>query len=297
MDFNSSDIVARKELNKKSDNNQKKIFSGTFNPQFDPVFSHFLKSTELKGTVSSALANRFGDTYDVANITNKKNTKMFSSNYSNDNSISSENSNKKYDNSSFKNENHSIQKKENLYPLKSKRGKGVVVIKKGNINIGGDLKDPQVNGIKSNIISNTLLQSTDKINRITIISRISHIIQEKFSPNSTNSTHYKIDGGKFGNLELKLAQNNSNTQATLVVESEVIKLVMEKIVTEVKENLMERGIKLESFEVEVFTENDNSDNDKWIDKKVFNKIEEQNADMVIQSSVRDFGYNTIEILA
>jgi len=72
---------------------------------------------------------------------------------------------------------------------------------------------------------------------------------------------------------------------------------MEKIVTEIKENLNERGMKFESFNVEVETNTKNYDEEKWESKNVYYEADDEESNYSKQASVRQFGYNTIEILA
>ena len=80
-----------------------------------------------------------------------------------------------------------------------------------------------------------------------LVTKIAQIIHGKFSSNGTKSATYKIDGGYLGKLELKLTQKHSMTKATVVVESDAIKPIIEKIITGVKENLNEKGMRFESL--------------------------------------------------
>ncbi len=49
-------------------NSDKILSSGISYAQFSPIFTQFLKGTELKGRVSETLMKKFGDTYIDSNL-------------------------------------------------------------------------------------------------------------------------------------------------------------------------------------------------------------------------------------
>ncbi len=301
MNIMSPDIPMDDKQLKQPADDQKNAFYSAFDIHFNPVFNHFLKGTELKGRVSATLMKKFGDTYSDTDISNNNSSKKLKPNeikQKSNNSVKSvKDDNRELGKPNHVKENSTHKKQSKSSPVISNKGNHTFIDKKANLILGLDGKTSLVDAPKVSDSSQNHLQPIEKVNKVQLISRISHIIQQKTSLDGSQAARYKIDGGQWGKLELKLSQNNINTQATLIVESETVKSIMEKIVTEIKENLNERGMKFESFNVEVETNTKNYDEEKWESKNVYYEADDEESNYSKQASVRQFGYNTIEILA
>ena len=71
------------------------------------------------------------------------------------------------------------------------------------------------------------------------------------------------------------------TKATVVVESDAVKPIMEKIVTDIKENLNEKGMRFESFNVEVGADKKNFNGGKRFSQNIFQEIEDEEGNKII----------------
>ena len=86
---------------------------------------------------------------------------------------------------------------------------------------------------KANSLSQSSLQSIQNLGRVQLVTKITQIIHGNLASNSTKYATYKIDGGQLGDLEIKLTQKHSMTKVIVVVESDAVKPIMEKIVWKV----------------------------------------------------------------
>ena len=282
--------------------NSDAIFSsGISYSQFSPVLTQFLKGTELKGRVSETLMKKFGDTYidsELHQSSNKleidksqgkiglknqvKSDKQVTSERENSNPLEEKSTPKKpisRPNQIFRNEQRgSLQLKSLLF---------------------SDLgyKSSNIQMFKASSPSQPSFQSIQNIGRVQLVTKITQIIHGNFASNGTKSVTYKINGGQLGDLEIKLTQKQSMTKATVVVESDAVKPIMEKIVTGVKENLNEKGMRFESFNVEVGTDKQNFNEGKRFSQNIFHNMEDEEISNSDQMALRQFGYNTIEVIA
>ena len=160
-----------------------------------------------------------------------------------------------------------------------------------------DFKSPNIQMFKPSSLSQSPLMTIQKVTKAQLVTKITQIIHGKISSNGTKSATYKIDGGYLGKLELKLTQKHSMTKATVVVESDTIKPIIEKIITGVKENLNEKGMRFESFNVEVGTNKRDFSEGKRFSKNLFYDVEDDEISNSDQIILRQFGYNTIEVIA
>ena len=160
-----------------------------------------------------------------------------------------------------------------------------------------DFKSSSIQLFRGNTFFQSSLQSIQNVNKVQLTTKITQIIHGKFSSNGSKSATYKIDGGQLGNLEIKLTQRDNMTKATVVVESDAVKPIMEKIVTDIKENLNEKGMRFESFNVEVGADKKNFNGGKRFSQNIFHEIEDEEISNSDQITLRQFGYNTIEVIA
>jgi hypothetical protein len=166
----------------------------------------------------------------------------------------------------------------------------------------------------SRLITHTGLYQTEQINNIQnqiftgarfssamMVQKVSQVIFQS-SEKQVSETNFILDGEQLGSLEIKFVQDSQGSQTTIFVESETIRSSLEKVLPLINENLIQKGLMLASLDVQVGdfnkskTQNEKHKNDSGksptgnISFKVDDKINQIIA-------IRDYGYNTIEVLA
>ena len=282
--------------------NANAIFSsGISYSQFSPVLTQFLKGTELKGRVSETLMKKFGDTYTNSELHQSSN-KLEIDKSQGKNGLTNQVKSDKQVTSERENPNPLEEKSTPKKPI-SRPNQVFRNEQKGSLQLKSlpfsDLgyKSSNIQMFKASSLSQPSFQSIQSIGRVQLVTKITQIIHGKFSLNGTKSATYKINGGQLGDLEIKLTQKQSMTKATVVVESDAIKPIMEKIVTGVKENLNEKGMRFESFNVEVGSDKQNFNEGKRFSQNIFHDMEDEEMSNSDQMTLRQFGYNTIEVIA
>ena len=270
-------------------------------PQIQPIFEQFIKGTVLRGEINESIMKKYGDTY--ISLESKNNS--FSSHI--DQSKSKRDVKQKLDR-----KQNSPLEKGNTDRVEEKTAPGKTESKidssfrpdfRGKQNnttsqlSGVHFKSSLGQAAKSGYSFQSNIESIQKVSKVQLISRITQIINNNISTSAAKSATYKLNGGEFGELEIKLTQRSSGTNAVMVVESDSIKAIIEKIVTEVKENLNEKGMKFESFEVEVGAEKQNNNKEKTFSQNIFYDIESEHESLSEVEKIRQFGYNTIEVIA
>lgn len=270
-------------------------------PQIQPIFEQFIKSTVLKGEINESIMKKYGDTF--ISLESKDNS--FSPQI--DQSKSKRDIKQKFDqkqNSPLEKGNTDrVEEKsapaktgnkiDSMAQTKFKSKQNNTTSQFSGVHFKSSLGQPDKSGysFQSNI------ESIQKISKIQLVSRITQIINNNISNSAAKSATYRLNGGEFGELEIKLTQRSSGTNAVMVVESDSIKSIVEKIVTEVKESLNEKGMKFESFEVEVGAEKQNNNKEKTFSQNIFYDIESEDESLAEVETIRQFGYNTIEVIA
>ena len=282
--------------------NSDAIFSsGISYSQFSPVLTQFLKGTELKGRVSETLMKKFGDTYTNSELHQSSN-KLEIDKSQGKNGLTNQVKSDKQVTSERENPNPLEEKSTPKKPI-SRPNQVFRNEQKGSLQLKSlpfsDLgyKSSNIQMFKASSLSQPSFQSIQSIGRVQLVTKITQIIHGNFSSNGTKSATYKINGGQLGDLEIKLTQKQSMTKATVVVESDAIKPIMEKIVTGVKENLNEKGMRFESFNVEVGSDKQNFNEGKRFSQNIFHDMEDEEMSNSDQMTLRQFGYNTIEVIA
>ena len=282
--------------------NSDAIFSsGISYSQFSPVLSQFLKGTELKGRVSETLMKKFGDTY-IDSELHQSSNKLEIDKSQGKNGLKNQVKSDKQVTSERENPNPLEEKSTPKKPI-SRPNQVFRNEQKGSLQLKSlpfsDLgyKSSNIQMFKASSLSQPSFQSIQNIGRVQLVTKITQIIHGNFSLNGTKSATYKINGGQLGDLEIKLTQKQSMTKATVVVESDAIKPIMEKIVTGVKENLNEQGMRFESFNVEVGSDKQNFNEGKRFSQNIFHDMEDEEMSNSDQMTLRQFGYNTIEVIA
>jgi len=120
---------------------------------------------------------------------------------------------------------------------------------------------------------------------------------------TTTQTNFKIDGGKLGSLEIRFQNEAAHSQATILVESETARTAIKNIINEISENLVQKGIVLTSLDVQI-SQNQRkamAATGKGNRGSKRNKHDEESSAVddseIINSNRRDYGYNTIEVIA
>ncbi|HJM48058.1 MAG TPA: flagellar hook-length control protein FliK, partial [Candidatus Marinimicrobia bacterium] len=262
-------------------------------------FTQFLKGTELKGRVSETLMKKFGDTYIDSNL-HQSSKKLETDKFQGENELKDEVKSDKHQTSDREKSNQ-LEEKSTPKKLNSRPNPIFRNEQKGSLNLKSvsdlDFKSSNIQMSRGNTLFQSSLQSIQNVNKVQLTTKITQIIHGNFSSNGSKSAIYKIDGGQLGNLEIKLTQRDTMTKATVVVESDAVKPIMEKIVTDIKENLNEKGMRFESFNVEVGADKKNFNGGKRFSQNIFHEIEDEEISNSDQIALRQFGYNTIEVIA
>ncbi|RKY52028.1 MAG: hypothetical protein DRP89_08295, partial [Candidatus Neomarinimicrobiota bacterium] len=135
-----------------------------------------------------------------------------------------------------------------------------------------------------------------------MIQKIARIISQS-QANQTSRTSLVIDGGKFGPLEIKFEQDSTKNQMAIIVESKIVRAELEKLLPTISEDLSKKGFPLDSLEVQVGNFNESKTqnkkqeqhSEKSLKLNMQVKLEEEKINRII--AIRDFGYNTIEVVA
>tara|TARA_B100001123_G_C15345850_1_gene1037107 strand:+ start:15172 stop:16080 length:909 start_codon:yes stop_codon:yes gene_type:complete len=270
-------------------------------PHIQPIFEQFIKGTVLKGEINESIMKKYGDTF--ISLESKDNSFSPQIDQSNSKRDVKQKLDQKQNSPLEKGNTDQVEEKSTLTKPGSKIDSTARPDFKGKQSnttsqfSGVHFKSSLGQAAKSGNLFQSNIESIQKVSKVQLISRITQIINNNISNNAAKSATYKLNGGEFGELEIKLTQRSSVTNAVMVVESDSIKSIIEKIVTEVKENLNEKGMKFESFKVEVGAEKQNNNKEKTFSQNIFYDIESENESLAEVETIRQFGYNTIEVIA
>ncbi len=120
---------------------------------------------------------------------------------------------------------------------------------------------------------------------------------------TTTQTNFRINGGNLGTLQIQFQNKAGQSQATIFVESESTRLTVQKVIVDINEGLIQKGISLTSLDVQVSPQSRKHGNPagRATRGNKRNTIDEEslsNDDTPeVRSDHRDYGYNTIEVLA
>jgi len=134
-----------------------------------------------------------------------------------------------------------------------------------------------------------------------MIQKIARIISQS-QANQTSRTNLVIDGGKFGPLEIKFEQDSIINQMTIIVESKIIHTELEKLLPTISEDLSKKGFPLDSLEAQVGDFNESKTQNKK-QRQHSEKSLEPNMRGILEDkinqtiAIRNYGYNTIEVIA
>ena len=139
-----------------------------------------------------------------------------------------------------------------------------------------------------------------KMQAVKLVPRITNVIVQYSETNGMQKLETKLDGGELGEINVKLFQEKADSKALIVVESETAKSILKNIVSTIKDNLSQKGLSFESFEVEVDQgkNKENSFKNNRSEKiDIATDVHIEDSESVQTSNKRNFGYNSIEVVA
>ena len=139
-----------------------------------------------------------------------------------------------------------------------------------------------------------------KMQAVKLVPRITNVVVQYSETNGMQKLETKLDGGELGEINVKLFQEKTDSKALIVVESETAKSILKNIVSTIKENLSQKGLSFESFEVEVDqgkNKDSNHRNNRSEKMDIVTDLHIEDSESVQTSNKRNFGYNSIEVVA
>lgn len=120
----------------------------------------------------------------------------------------------------------------------------------------------------------------------------------------TTQTNFRVDGGNLGTMQIQFQNEAGQNQATIVVETENARLIVQKLLSDINESLAQKGIVLTSLDVRIGQEQRKNSNSAGRPNRG-NRRNSKNDDESLttddspinKTDLRDYGYNTIEVLA
>ena len=147
---------------------------------------------------------------------------------------------------------------------------------------------------------NTKATESLKMQAVKLVPRITNVVVQYSETNGMQKLETKLDGGELGEINVKLFQEKADSKALIVVESETAKSILKNIVSTIKENLSQKGLSFESFEVEVDqgkNKDSNPRNNRSEKMDIVTDLQIEDSESVQTSNKRNFGYNSIEVVA
>ncbi len=137
-----------------------------------------------------------------------------------------------------------------------------------------------------------------------VIQKIERMVAEA-SQNKLNNTSFSLDSKDFGKMEIRIRQNSKEDQGVILVENQTIKEQIQKFIPDIQENLNHKGAMISAINVEVNSQNENTDPQSRFSRKRNNrKVDSTKNNYASASEIdtgttktRSYGYNTMEVLA
>ena len=139
-----------------------------------------------------------------------------------------------------------------------------------------------------------------KIQAVKLVPRITNVVVQYSETNGMQKFETRLDGGELGEINVKLFQEKADSKALIVVESETAKSILKNIVSTIKENLSQKGLSFDSFEVEVDQgkNKENSFRNNRSEKiDIATDVQIEDSESLQSNNKRNFGYNSIEVVA
>ena len=139
-----------------------------------------------------------------------------------------------------------------------------------------------------------------KLQAVKLVPRITNVVVQYSETNGMQKFETRLDGGELGEINVKLFQEKADSKALIVVESETAKSILKNIVSNIKENLSQKGLSFDSFEVEVDQgkNKENSFRNNRSEKiDIATDVQIEDSESLQSNNKRNFGYNSIEVVA
>jgi len=200
------------------------------------------------------------------------------------------------------NKNDSVKSNFLRYPIDfSTASKGIIANESGIDS--SKAAHPAFEGGRFEAINNLSpsLSNLTGVSMTRMVQRITKFIFTSVSRQYTQ-TNLTIDGGRLGPMEIQYTSESSAKQITIVVETEAVRDAMQKLIPVINENLFQKGVKPSSIDVQVNSDKHNETFEKDQDSlSEENKPDQNEGELVtvqdLNIGVKDYGYNTMEVLA
>ncbi len=137
-----------------------------------------------------------------------------------------------------------------------------------------------------------------------MVERIKDIgeLQNAGSTGSKNS--FVVDAGPMGELDIEFNEEASKQQITIFVESENARHEMQRVLPHIEDNLNQRGFNFTGLEVEIRNQHRESEttqqqrsDDSTASGRDHSTSETSGNDEIQPTANRNYGYNTMEVVA
>ena len=137
-----------------------------------------------------------------------------------------------------------------------------------------------------------------------MVEKIRVMGEQQVSGGNQSKTTFVVDGGPMGEMDIEFHQEASREQITIFVDSENTKSELQRVLPNIEENMNQRGFSFSGVEVEV--KHDHRNSQSMSDGSHKNSLEDQEKtapqEQVVsednqQTTKRNYGYNTMEVLA
>ncbi|MEA3285999.1 MAG: hypothetical protein U9Q77_01300 [Candidatus Marinimicrobia bacterium] len=137
-----------------------------------------------------------------------------------------------------------------------------------------------------------------------MVEKIRAITDSKLTGNGGLKTSFVVDGGQMGQLDIEFQQESSKEQVTIFVDSENSRIDLMRLMPQIEDNLQQRGFSFAGLDVEVRSDQKESDSannaekdSSHSDKQEVTSSEKGMSDESKSVTNRNYGYNTMEVLA
>ena len=137
-----------------------------------------------------------------------------------------------------------------------------------------------------------------------MVDKIREMSEQKITAKSEFKTSFVVDGGPMGEMNIEFHQESSREQITIYVDSENTKSELQRVLPNIEESMNQRGFSFSDVGVEV--KDDHRDSESMKDGSHKNSLEKEDQaapqEQVVrddnkQTTKRNYGYNTMEVLA
>lgn len=135
------------------------------------------------------------------------------------------------------------------------------------------------------------------------IEKISQTILQ-LSNSTAKVTNFSIEGGQLGKMTIQFTQRSLGDHVTIVVDNNVSKDFVDRLLPSIQDNLAQKGFGLSSMDVQI---NQRNDKEAFMQRsksgsQMSHRDSTMNTEEILQSlipekPVRDYGYNTLEVIA